>query len=65
MTTRRIAPYLSTTALLGAGLAVAFPYEALASPEFDIRGRLQMDYHLADEDDEAEFVDGFNNRRAR
>ncbi|MCG5531970.1 porin [Halorhodospira sp. 9621] len=64
MTTRRIAPYLSTTALLGAGLAVAFPYEALANPEFDIRGRLQMDYHMIDED-ETDFVDGFNNRRAR
>ena len=64
MTTRRIAPYLSTTALLGAGLAVAFPYEALADPDFDIRGRLQMDYHQANEDD-TEFVDGFNNRRAR
>ncbi|MBK1728549.1 hypothetical protein CKO14_04000 [Halorhodospira halophila] len=64
MTTRRCAQYLPTTALLGAGLAVAFPFEALADPDFDIRGRLMMDYHMADED-ETEFVDGFNNRRAR
>ena len=59
------APYLSAAALLGASAAasVSFPVQA-ADPDFDIRGRLHMDYHQAAED-ERDIPSGWYNRRAR
>lgn len=56
---------LTTMSLIGSALMTGMPWAALAGdPDFDIRGRLHMDYHLAAEDEE-DYVDGWNNRRAR
>lgn len=60
---------LRKTTLLGlaialGGTALAAPLTAAAEPEFDIRGRLHLDFAVHDEDD-IELDDGFLNRRAR
>ncbi|MCG5530135.1 porin [Halorhodospira halochloris] len=54
---------LSALTIVGTGLGLSMP--VLASyPDLDVRGRLMIDYHHIDED-EQDFVNGFNNRRAR
>lgn len=54
----------SIIAILGTGFAMSAPVAA-EYPDFEIRGRLMLDYHIANEDKSDGFVDGFNNRRAR
>ena len=49
---------------LAAGMGLSGMSQALASPEFEVRGRLHLDAGFYDEDT-VEFDDGFNNRRAR
>ena len=54
----------SAIALLGTGLTLSVPVAA-QYPDFDIRGRLHLDYSVTSEDENETFTDGFNNRRAR
>ena len=49
---------------IAAGMGLAGVSQAYAYPEFEVRGRLHLDAGFYDEDN-VEFDDGFNNRRAR
>ena len=49
---------------IAAGMGLAGVSQAFAYPEFEVRGRLHLDAGFYDEDN-VEFDDGFNNRRAR
>lgn len=55
-------PWMAAGVLAGATLCCAMA--AAASPEFDVRGRLNLDYAIHD-DDEINLDDGFLVRRAR
>jgi phosphate-selective porin OprO/OprP len=62
MQTTRISATCCAAALGVLAFAIAWP--ALAEPEFDLRGRLHMDYAIHDED-QVPLSDGVLNRRAR
>lgn len=49
---------------IAAGMGVAGISQAFAYPDFEVRGRLHLDAGFYDEDN-VQFDDGFNNRRAR